>query len=383
MQEERQIDRLARYIIYAAILGIAIIICRSCSTVLTYIVAAAVVSLIGGPLSRLLGRIKLGKKHLPLWLCSLVSVFIVLGTLIGIILLMTPVFSNIASDLAKADLTNTSSYFNESLKDINLYLRRNFPSLGNTFKIQNYVIEQLSSMLSVNTFSNLLTGVASFIASFGVAIFSIIFIAFFFIKDSSMFSHIVAAFVPDRLEKRVFESMEEIHSLLSRYFVGLILESTGITLLNFTWLMIFGRLGLLYSLGIAFITGILNIIPYVGPLIGEIMGTILAIVIRFVCLGTLGSMSPLGFAAMILALLFLTQLIDNFFFQPFIYSKGIKCHPLEVFIVLLLAGHFFGMIGMLAAIPAYTVIRTIAARFFSDIKVVRRLTGVGPDTKLE
>jgi predicted PurR-regulated permease PerM len=66
-------------------------------------------------------------------------------------------------------------------------------------------------------------------------------------------------------------------------------------------------------------------------------------------------------------------LIDNFFFQPFIYSTSIKSSPLEIFIVLLMAGHIGGIVGMLVAIPAYTVIRVIAARFFGDFKPIRRL----------
>ena len=72
--------------------------------------------------------------------------------------------------------------------------------------------------------------------------------------------------------------------------------------------------------------------------------------------------------------LYLTaQLIDNFIYQPLIYSTSIKAHPLEIFIVLLMAGHIGGTIGMLVAIPAYTVLRVIAIRFFYQYKVIQRL----------
>ena len=66
-------------------------------------------------------------------------------------------------------------------------------------------------------------------------------------------------------------------------------------------------------------------------------------------------------------------MIDNFVLQPIIYSTSIKATPLEIFIVMLLAGNIGGILGMLAAIPAYTVIRVIAGRFFYDKKVVQRL----------
>ena len=76
---------------------------------------------------------------------------------------------------------------------------------------------------------------------------------------------------------------------------------------------------------------------------------------------------------MLLALFMVTQLVDNFLFQPLIYSTSIKASPLEIFIVLLIAGNTAGVIGMLVAIPAYTVIRVVAGHFFGDIKAIRRL----------
>mgnify|MGYP003295806886 CR=1 FL=1 len=80
------------------------------------------------------------------------------------------------------------------------------------------------------------------------------------------------------------------------------------------------------------------------------------------------------FILIILACLFATQLVDNFFFQPFIYSNSVKAHPLEIFLVLLMAGHMAGVAGMLVAIPSYTVIRVIAKQFFGNIKPVKALT---------
>ena len=85
-------------------------------------------------------------------------------------------------------------------------------------------------------------------------------------------------------------------------------------------------------------------------------------------------------ALIVLAIMLTVQLIDNFVLQPIIYSTSIKATPLEIFIVILLAGTIGGVLGMLAAIPAYTVIRVIAGRFFFDKKVVQRLM---PDIKKE
>jgi predicted PurR-regulated permease PerM len=77
---------------------------------------------------------------------------------------------------------------------------------------------------------------------------------------------------------------------------------------------------------------------------------------------------------LIFGVMLTTQLIDNYLFQPFIYSSSVKAHPLEIFIVILIAGYVGGVIGMLVAIPAYTVIRVFAGEFLSHFKIVQRLT---------
>ena len=142
---------------------------------------------------------------------------------------------------------------------------------------------------------------------------------------------------------------------------------------------IIAQVGAPYALGIAFIAGILNIIPYVGPLLGEVLGVVLCVVLKY------GAGLGLGvniwvFALIVLVIMLSVQLIDNFVLQPVIYSTSIQSTPLEIFIVMLMAGHMGGILGMLAAIPAYTVIRVIAGSFFYDKKVVQRLM---PDLKKE
>jgi predicted PurR-regulated permease PerM len=146
----------------------------------------------------------------------------------------------------------------------------------------------------------------------------------------------------------------------------------GVALLDFLGLWIIARLGFSNALGIAFIAGILNIIPYVGPLIGELIGVVLAVILKYGT-GVGLDVNIWIFALIVLAIMFATQLVDNFIYQPVIYSTSIKASPLEIFIVLLMAGHMGGILGMLVAIPAYTVLRVVASRFFPQLKPVRKL----------
>jgi len=209
-------------------------------------------------------------------------------------------------------------------------------------------------------------------ASAVIGIFSIVFISFFFIKDEGLFGRIVGAVVPDSMETKVGKTIQEITRLLSRYFVGMIVEIFGVMILDLLGLWLIARVGFSYAIGIAFIAGLLNVIPYVGPLIGEVLGVILCVVLK---LGT-GAGLDVNiwiFALIVLGIMLAVQLVDNFVYQPVIYSASIKASPLEIFIVLLMAGHIGGTFGVLIAIPSYTVIRVIASRFFSHTKVVQRL----------
>ena len=213
---------------------------------------------------------------------------------------------------------------------------------------------------------------ASLVASVFVALFSVMFISFFFLKDDTLFERIICALVPDRHEDQVGKTLNDIKQLLSRYFVGLIIEMLGVALVDFLGLWLIARLTFSYAIGIAFIAGLLNVIPYVGPIIGEAIGVVFGIILK---LGT-GAGLDVNiwiFALIILAIMLAAQLIDNFIYQPLIYSTSIKAHPLEIFIVFLMAGHIGGAVGMLVAIPAYTVVRVIAIRFLYRYKAIKRL----------
>ena len=68
------------------------------------------------------------------------------------------------------------------------------------------------------------------------------------------------------------------------------------------------------------------------------------------------------------------QLIDNFFSQPIIFSKSVKSHPLEIFLIIVIGGLLFGITGMIFAVPSYTVIKVVLKEFLSENPIVKSLT---------
>ena len=369
MEQERSIDRLARYLIVAATLAILASLCWYFKSVLVYVIVAFVVSLIGQPVMRLLRKIRIGGKSAPNGLLAIVTILFILGTLILVVTQVIPVVTGIVRDAA---VLNSVTAAGNPLDRINDWIVGLFPGLGPDFNIITILMDKLREVTNVSNVTSVISSVTSFVTSLVVGLFSIVFISFFFVRDETLFRKIVSALVPDRMEGKVAKALGDIEGLLSRYFVGLLIEMTGVALLDFLGLWLIARLGFSNALGIAFIAGILNIIPYVGPLVGEVVGVVLAVILKY------GTGVGLGvniwvFALIVLAIMLTTQLVDNFVYQPLIYSTSIKASPLEIFIVILLAGHIGGVVGMLVAIPSYTVVRVIASRFFPDLKLVKRL----------
>lgn len=372
--EERYIDKLAKYILIAAGLAIAGTICWYFRNVIIYMLVAVVVSLISKPIMKLLQKITVKGRRLPDWILAAFTLLTVLVLLMTMVSMIIPIVSGILKGISISSIESAAAQISAPLSNFNDFLRSTFPSLGYNFKIETALMAELQKLLDVSKVSSLIGTATSFISSFGVGLFSVAFIGFFFIKDDDLFTNIVTAMVPDKHEKNAAEAISDIGHLLSRYFIGVLIEVTGVALINFLGLWLIARLGVNAALGIAFMTGILNIIPYVGPLMGGAIGTILGLILKY------SSAVPIGldvnfwvFTVLLIAIFCFTQLIDNILYQPLIYSTSIKATPLEIFIVLLIVGHIGGPMAMIVAIPCYTVVRVIAFRFFRHIKAIRRL----------
>lgn len=370
MDNERNVERLAGWILKLGTFAVIAWLCWYFRSVLLYVIVAFVVSLIGQPLMRLLRRIKIRGKSLPDGLLAIVSILLILSFGILFLSQFVPIVTGIVRDVSVMNAKELP--YNSLIDKLNDWIVRVFPGLDPEFDIVTLVLTKIRELLNFSNVSSFIGSFASLAASVVVGLFSVVFISFFFIKDERLFGKIICALVPDRHEHSVESTISDVTHLLSRYFIGLIIEVMGVILVDFLGLWLIARIGPDFAIGIAFIAGVLNVIPYVGPLLGEVIGVLLCVVLKY---GTgMGLDVPIWvFALIVLAIMLAAQLIDNFIYQPLIYSTSIKATPLEIFIVLLMAGHIGGTVGLLVGIPAYTVVRVIAIRFFSDRKAVRRL----------
>ena len=221
------------------------------------------------------------------------------------------------------------------------------------------------NLTAVPEFLNALLG---WVSGFTIALFSLLFISFFFLKDAQLLERAVLVFFPPKNHQRITKSFEKIKDLLSRYFLGLLLQISILFVLYSIVLVIFG---IKNAVIIAFLCALLNLIPYVGPLIGGMLMFILSMTAN---LEADFSTVILPKSIYVMIGFVLGQLVDNFFSQPFIFSTSVKSHPLEIFIVILAAGLLFGTVGLIVAIPTYTALKVIFKEFYAHNRIVQSLT---------
>ena len=355
-------ERLAKYIIIAASVALIGAFCWYFRDVIAYILLAAVFSLIASPIARTLRKIRIKRFIFPKWLASILSIVTVLVVLLSLFAFIIPIVSNVVVNFDASNLKTTGSSIELPLMELNRFLIETFPALGPDFRIETTILQHLESMLDINTFTSIIGSAAGTVIDIGVGLFAVVFISFFFINNDNMFKNIILSFVNDKYTRKTSEAIEDMYKLLSRYFIGLVIEVLGVALINTIGLHFVAGLTFSMAVGIAFMTGLLNIIPYVGPFVGGAIGTFLGLILKYYSVNPMGiDVSFWGYTAILIGIFVFAQLIDNYIFQPIIYSNSVKAHPLEIFIVLLMAGYVGGVVGMLIAIPSYTVIRVFAS----------------------
>lgn len=337
------------------------------SNIVTYFLVAIVLSMIGSPIVKFLSSLHIGRFHLPRTMSCILALLIIIATFGLFIIVFIPLVSKQAALISQIDTESLSANLRELLARLEVILY-NTGFLKRDQTLIAFLNESVSNFANTKRIFNFLNDMLSFTGSFFVGVFSIFFITFFLLKEEGLISGLVLLMVPERYSKETITVFSESKRLLSRYFIGIFIEVASMITLISAGTSI---LGIKNALLIGFIGGIMNVIPYLGPLIGASIGVVLGIT-SVLGEGVYDQLIPV--IIIIVSTFLVANLIDNILLQPFIYSSSVKAHPLEIFIVLLMGGSMAGVIGMVLAIPAYTVIRVIASQFLNRFRIVQKLT---------
>jgi predicted PurR-regulated permease PerM len=237
-------------------------------------------------------------------------------------------------------------------------------------ELEKMIVKQFYKFFNFTKVSTFFESIFSVFTNFIIAVFASTFMAFFFLRDKNLFFNMVLAMVPEKYESHTTTILQESRKMLSRYFIGLAFELLLVMIATTLGLLIIG-FPFTMALLIGFLCGFFNIIPYVGPVIGATFGIILGITNNLDLDFATQIVPMLGKMVIVFAVV---QFLDNNIFQTLIFSSSVNAHPLEIFIVIIIAGNIAGITGMIFAVPGYTFLRIIARQFFTNFKLVRSLT---------
>ena len=326
-------------------------------SVIIYIIIAGILSLIARPIILFLRR----KLKFPNTIAVVFTMVLMLGLLTGLIAMFIPLITEQGKSLSLLEVDKLQENVQQIFNQTTTYLSsKGIDVLG---ELQN--VDFASQFKEI---PNLLNYVLGAVGSLSVGLFSVLFISFFFMKDSQLLKKGVLAIIPNGTEGRFSKSLETINDLLSRYFIGLLFQITILFILYTIILLIFN---IDNAIVIAFLCALLNLIPYIGPMIGAIIMFVLSMISN---IGLDFQTEILSTSLWILFWYLIAQLVDNFASQPLIFSKTTKSHPLEIFLIIIIGGLLFGIVGMITAIPMYTALKVILKEFLSDNKIVKSLT---------
>lgn len=298
-----------------------------------------------------------------------ITMVLLIGFFVIIINIFVPVISKEVSLLSQVKMDDFYELVEPEVKSISGFLRKLDVSPDTNNKSEKEVLKSfLLGKKNVDRVPQFFSGVASGIGGSLITLFSVLFITFFLLKDDNLFNNFVYSFSSGERLERVKLVLAKVKVTLSRYFIGIVIQVSIITTAVSIGLSIFGFRN---AIVIGLFAGIMNVIPYVGPIIGLAFGMLIGVSTNVDMALEISIYTMLG---EILLVFGVTQMIDNFFTQPVVFSKSISAHPLEIFLVILIAGNISGIPGMILAIPFYSVLRIIAKEYFSDSKFIQFMT---------
>ena len=337
--------------------------------IVAYVLIAWVVSMLGQPLMRMLHqRVRFRKSRLsPSVAAGLVLLFFMF-LIGGLVAIFVPLVVEQVNNLSKIDYNAFAVGLQEPLAHLTDWGHR-FGFIKSSESVIEASQQAFAAWISPLQVSNFFRTLVSITGDVVVGFISVLFISFFFLGGrNTMLTEFLANIVSSEQEHSVREAVRDTTIMLSRYFTGLLMQMAFVaTTLTFVlWIM-----GIKNALLIAIFAALINIVPYLGP----IMACAFAVFI------TISSNLNLDFYTQTIPMLIkilivfgTMQFINDWIVQPLIFSNRVAAHPLEIFLVTLVGAKLGGIGGMILAIPTYTVVRIVAREFFNHYRIVQKIT---------
>jgi predicted PurR-regulated permease PerM len=360
---------LNRNIVLAVSILIGVALLYFFREIVAYVLIAWVISMLGQPLMKALRKVRIGKhRFLPPSVSAGLVLLFFMFLVTGLVAIFVPLVVEQANNLSGLDVNAFVTGLQQPLAELTK-LGHRFGFIAPKENVMQAAQHAFTNLISPMQISNLLSSILLTASGAMVGTISVLFISFFFLRERNvMLTDFLASVVAESQEHSVREAVRDTTTMLSRYFSGLLMQMLFVAVcLTFAlWI-----LGIQNALLIGIFAALINIVPYLGPM----MGCAFAIFI------TISSNLGMDFydqvVPMILKVMVVfgsMQLLNDWIVQPLIFSNRVAAHPLEIFLVTLVGAKLGGIGGMILAIPTYTVVRIVAREFFNQYRIVQKIT---------
>ncbi len=321
------------------------------STLFTPILIAGILYFIFNPIVRFL------EKKLPRTL-SILLIYLVFVAFIGFVLsAVGPVFTKQVTDL----FNSIPSY----VKQIQIFIKQMSNSQWFTWmmnqdfvsvaKIESSIGEYLTSLPENITGS--LSSVFGVVTNIAITAVTVPFILFYMLKDGNRFPNLAVKILPDKYKNEGLKIFKDLYETLAAYIQGQLIVCMFVGTACFIGFWI---AGVKYALILGVIIAVTNIIPYVGPFLGATPAVIIAFL----------DSPTKAFIALIIVVA--VQQTDGNLLSPLIIGRRLNTHPLTIILLLIGAGSFGGILGMILAVPAYALLKAFTLNIVRLVRLRQR-----------
>lgn len=284
---------------------------------------------------------KLEKKlKLPRSVASLVSVLILLA---GIALLLYVIGSQVSGLVS--DWPQFQSQLEKSLKTFQLWISHTFHI--NVHKQLDYVHSATKEIMASGTtvVGATVLSISSLLLFF---VFTFIYTFFFLLYRRLILQFLIAVFLEEN-KSVVHGVAEEVQYIIRKYIVGLLIEMGIVAAIVCT---AFWALGIKHAILLGILTGVLNIIPYIGIFTALLLSVII----------TFATAAATGKVVIVIVIVVATHLIDSNVFFPFIVGSKVRINALITVLGVVVGEMIWGIQGMFLSIPVIAVLKIIFDR---------------------
>ncbi|WP_109830652.1 AI-2E family transporter [Reichenbachiella versicolor] len=332
------------------------------SDIFLYLVISIVIATILRPLTNVINRLYIYSIKMPRVLAILVSFIVVIGVISAFMLLFIPLIVDQINVLSELSFEEVYANLSQPIVSLEKFLIHAEVINPNDHNLTETIRQGTFNIISSIEVNSVINNLVSITGGFFISMMAISFITFFLLYENGLLGRVVISVIPNKYFELYISAIHKIENLLSNYLIGLTFQMLSIFTIAGVGLTV---LGVKYALTIALFAALANLIPYLGPLMGSVFGILVGV-------STTGHFAFDNFTLILIAkigsVFGFVQIIDNVVLQPLIFSKSVKAHPLEIFVVIFAAASLAGITGMVMAIPAYTIVRVSFMEIRSGFK---------------